>query len=100
MFEGLASRARKPERRAKYDVVLACPPAPPELSYLRRIYDRLRRRKGGTGFGPAPVEWPDIDAFLRHSGLRLEPWEVEVIEDLDDAFMAAPSNAKTLEDDA
>lgn len=63
------------------------------LAYLWLAYRRLRRRKGG-GMGPGPIEWPDIDAFLRLSGLSLVPWEIEVIEDLDDAFMGAVAAAQ------
>lgn len=48
---------------------------------------RIRRRKGGSGFGLSPIEWPDIDAFVRNSQFRLTPWELEVIEDIDDVFL-------------
>lgn len=64
------------------------PPFPVALEYLWSAFNRIRRRKGsGTG-GPMPIEWPDIDAFCRHSRLMLEPWEVEIIEDLDDMFLS------------
>lgn len=33
------------------------------------------------------IEWPDIDAFIRRSGVWLSPWEIELIEDLDDLFL-------------
>nr|DAH82774.1 MAG TPA: INTERFERON-BETA, HELICAL CYTOKINE, IMMUNE SYSTEM [Caudoviricetes sp.] len=36
-----------------------------------------------------PIEWPDIDAFVRNSGISLCAWEIEVIEDLDDLFLAS-----------
>lgn len=39
---------------------------------------------GFNGFDK--IEWPDIDAFLRRSGARLFPWEVEIVEDIDDIF--------------
>jgi hypothetical protein len=51
----------------------------------------MRRRKGGTGFGPSPIEWPDIDAFVRHARLDLTPWEVEIVEMLDDLYLAQVS---------
>lgn len=42
-----------------------------------------------AGLGGAnPIGWQDIDAFDRKSGLRLGPWEVEIIEALDDIFMS------------
>lgn len=62
------------------------PPFPSALAYIWRAYMRLRRRKS-TGFnGFDKIEWPDIDAFLRRSGVRLLPWEVEIVEDIDDIF--------------
>lgn len=36
---------------------------------------------------PQPVEWPDIDAFLDRSGVRLAPWEIEILERIDDLFI-------------
>jgi hypothetical protein len=47
----------------------------------------MRNRKGGNGFAPSPIEWTDIDAFLRRSGLALAPWEIEMIEVVDDLYL-------------
>lgn len=55
----------------------------------------MRRRKGGSGFGVSPIEWPDIDAFVRQSGVRFAPWEVEIIEALDDLYLAQAAKEKT-----
>ena len=71
---------------------------PKALAYLFLSYMRIRRRKGG-GFGVTPIEWPDIDAFVRNSQFRLAPWEIEVIESLDDAFLAANNPDKPVEVD-
>lgn len=71
---------------------------PKALAYLFLAYMRIRRRKGG-GFGLMPIEWPDIDAFLRLSKVSLAPWEVEVIEDLDDMFLVANSHDRKDSDD-
>lgn len=57
------------------------------LEYLWRAFNRLRRRKGGNGFAALPIEWPDIDAFVRNTRFDLAPWEIEIIEDLDDLFL-------------
>jgi hypothetical protein len=62
------------------------PEFPHEVAYLWRAYHRIRRRKGG-GFGPAPIEWPDVDAFVRLSRFELAPWEIEIVEAIDDCFM-------------
>jgi len=67
------------------------PPLPEELRYLWKTYLRLRNRKGAGLAGPSPWEWPDLDAFVRNSRMPLWPWEVEILEALDDVFMAATS---------
>jgi hypothetical protein len=87
MLEGLIERSRSPERISFYEAELAVPPMPMELGYLWRAFNRIRHRKG-NGFGPCPIEWPDIDAFVRNSRFCLAPWEIEVIEELDDLYMA------------
>jgi len=74
---------------------LALPPFPASLFYIWNIYHRLRRRKGGNGFGVSPCEWPDIAAFAALTGTRLAPWEVGLIERLDDAFIAAQNTDNT-----
>jgi hypothetical protein len=84
----LLSRAKTEDRRRELSEMLTVPPFPVALTYLWRAFHRLRRRKGGSGFGPSPIEWSDIDAFVRNSGLRFAPWEVEMIEALDDLLMA------------
>lgn len=63
------------------------------LSHLWAVFWRLRRRRGGNGFGASPIEWPDIDAFARLSGTRLTPFDIEVIEDLDDAYLQQAARA-------
>ncbi|WP_422366414.1 phage tail assembly chaperone [Pelagibius sp.] len=63
---------------------LATPPFPLAIEYLYLAWMRLRKRKGAGMTGPAPIEWPDIDAFCRLTGQRLAPWEVRIIEALDD----------------
>ncbi|MER8762895.1 hypothetical protein [Mesorhizobium sp. M0968] len=39
--------------------------------------------------GAAPIEWPDIDAFTRQTNRRLDSWEIEIIEDVDDLYLSA-----------
>jgi hypothetical protein len=86
-LQGLVKRSRG-ARRAKHQAALACPPLPPALKYVWQAFNRLRRRKGSNGFAIDPIGWPDIDAFVRFSRLALTPWEVELIEDLDNLFLA------------
>lgn len=37
--------------------------------------------------GAQPFSWPDLDAFLRQTGIRLGPWELDLIERLDDIYL-------------
>lgn len=93
-LECLLARTRNPERRERLLADLVVPPAPLALTYLWRTFSRLSSRRGSSGFGPSPIGWADIDAFVRLTQFALKPWEVEVIETLDTLFMAAFAKAK------
>lgn len=71
------------------------PPIPKALVYLWRAFHRLSRRRGGNGIGANPISWSEIDAFVRNTRIRLAPWEIEVIEALDDLFLAARVSTPT-----
>lgn len=85
-LEGLLER--QGGRKSHYEAELAMPPMPIAIMYLWTAYHRIRNRKGGNGFSASPIEWPDIDAFVRNSRMVLRPWEIEVIEMLDNFYMA------------
>jgi len=93
LLEGLIERSilagRPDAHRAEWEAELYGNPCPAAMAYLWRIFNRLRRRVGGNGFGANPISWPDLDAFVRYSRINLAPWEIEVIEDLDDLFLIA-----------
>ena len=61
---------------------------PLELAYLWQVFWRLRRRKQNA-FAAVAIEWTDIDAFLRLTGMTLSEWEISVIEMLDDLYLSA-----------
>ncbi len=81
-------RTRNARRIAELEAEIALPSYPSALDYLWTIFTRLRRRKGAGFSGPLPIEWPDIDAFIRNGRMRLSPWEIEIIEELDDLYLA------------
>ncbi|KNY18231.1 hypothetical protein AKG11_03610 [Shinella sp. SUS2] len=91
-LQGLLERARSGGKRAELEEQLWVPPRPEALDYLWSIYFRIRRRCSSTGLGPARITWPDIDAFVRNSGVRMAPWEIRLIEDLDDAWLSSQSS--------
>ncbi len=63
------------------------PEFPEALSYLWEIFIRLANRRQSNGFGPERLGWAEIDAFCRLTRTRLAPWEVEIIERLDDLYL-------------
>lgn len=63
------------------------PKFPEALGYLWRLYLRLRRRIGHGFAGAQPLGFPDLDAFVRRTGVRLAPWEVEILEAIDDVYL-------------
>lgn len=93
-LEGLLSRSVSPEKRAGYEAELACPPCPPAAAYLWQAFVRLHGRRGSSGMGVDPITWSDLDAFTRLSGLRLTPWEIEAIEELDDLWRTEHAKAR------
>ncbi|WP_439618446.1 phage tail assembly chaperone [Shinella sp.] len=88
-LQGLLDRCRKKKRRAELEEQLRVPPRPEALDYLWKAYFRIRRRVNSGGFGRAPFGWGDIAAFVQFSGLKLAPWEVDILEDIDDAWLAS-----------
>lgn len=96
-LEGLLDRSRNAKARAKYEADLRTPPFPMALLHVWNAFGRLSARRGSNGFAANPIGWPDIDAFLRHSGLRLAPWEISLIEQLDDLYRADSGKPKETE---
>lgn len=60
------------------------------MAYLWKIFGRLSNRRSSNGFGATPLGWSDIDAFCRLSQTKLQPWEIEIIEDLDAMYLSKP----------
>lgn len=64
------------------------------LLHVWAAFRRLSARRGSNGFGINPISWPDIDAYVRHSKMPLAPWEVRLIEELDDLFRIEQAKPK------
>jgi len=82
-----AERKGAADRIQALEAELALPPFPLEIAYIWSAFWRLRRRTAGGFGGLEPITWDAIAAFSRYSGLRLEPWEVQIIEDVDDIYL-------------
>ena len=50
----------------------------------------LSTTRGGTGYGPLPITFAEIEAWSRLRG-ALEPWEIDLICKLDRVWMADAS---------
>lgn len=94
ILEGLIGRTVNPDRLAEHQAELACPDLPVALVYLWNAFCRLSARRGSNGFSVNPIGWPDIDAFTRHSKINLAPWEIRILEDLDDLYRAMAAKPK------
>lgn len=64
------------------------------LLYLWSAFLRLSNRRGAGGFGVNPISFCEIEAFCRLSGQRFAPWEIRLIEELDQMFMVEQSKAR------
>lgn len=69
-------------------------PLPPALTYLWNAFQRLSVRRPQNGMALSPIPWTEIEAFSRLTGLRLVPWEVDIIEELDGLLVAERSKPK------
>ncbi|WP_245465555.1 hypothetical protein [Mesorhizobium sp. M6A.T.Ce.TU.016.01.1.1] len=63
---------------------------PAALEYLWQAFLRLSNRRGAA----RTWSWADLDAFQRATGLRLAPWEVEIVEKLDRLYLAEDGKSR------
>lgn len=69
------------------------------LSYVWQAWVRLRRRTPAGFNGPNPITIEAIDAFIRRTGLRLDPQDIELIENVDDLYLRKSSEQQASERD-
>lgn len=69
------------------------PKLPPDLRYLWTAFSQLHRTRQ-AGMGINAITFFEIEAWSRLYGMRLDPWEVDAIRALDDAFIETHSEDK------
>lgn len=74
-------------------------PLPYVVQHLWTWFLELHRSRSGSGFGPNPIGYVEIDAWQRVNGTRLTPWETEVMFILDAAYIASIPLPKAAGDD-
>lgn len=67
------------------------------MRYLWRQFTSLHRARTSNGWGPNPITWSELDAYCRLTGVQLDPWEVEAIRALDEAFLDAAAGGHDTE---
>lgn len=64
----------------------AAPTLPPEMRPLWWTFLALHRART-AGMGVNPIQFTEIEAWCRLNRVALDPWEVDVIGMLDDAYL-------------
>ncbi|MCQ4160861.1 hypothetical protein NON00_13080 [Roseomonas sp. GC11] len=58
-------------------------PFPEGMQHVWNWFLELDAARGGTGFGPLPLQWGEIHAWMSATGARPTPWELNLIRDAD-----------------
>lgn len=83
----MLERVRSQEKREEIEADLMGPPLPLAGAYLFGWFIELSNARGPGALGPAPITYPDIDAWSRLTRRAPAPWEVRVIKALDGAYL-------------
>jgi hypothetical protein len=60
---------------------------------LWKAYAQIGRSRP-AGFGAAPISQQEIEAWQRNYGVRLTPWELDTLIEIDNAFMGVLKKKK------
>jgi len=73
------------------------PVFPYRRQYLFEAFWDLHQVRGSNGFGPSPISYHDIDTYCRVLDVKLTPWDVRMIRQMDSVMMKANrvSDART-----
>lgn len=71
------------------------PPFPAPLKYLWHWFIELNNARPSGGMGAGAITYPDIDAWARLTRRAPAPWEIEALKNLDLAWLASLSPAKS-----
>lgn len=60
---------------------------PEEVAYLVRWFWMIGRGRTGTGYGPNPISWAEVEAWARVTGIQPLLWEISALLELDAAWL-------------
>lgn len=63
--------------------------------YLWEWFRELSAGRGSTGFGPAPLTYSEIKAWMDMKKITIEPWELTILKRLDSVYLTQTANRKT-----
>lgn len=87
----LEAAAKMGSVAAKAELAKDLSPGP--LAYLWHWFLELHARRGMGGMGPAPITWPDLQAWSALMRRALDPWEYALIGVLDNVFFETKESA-------
>lgn len=69
-------------------------PAPPDDDggtgmIIWNWFFELNGGRQNGGFGPSPLSWGDMAAWAQLTATPLQPWHVQILRDMDNAYMSA-----------
>jgi hypothetical protein len=85
----MALAERGGDRAAHYAAELAGPGCPAGALHVWGWFLELNRRRPAGGMGPGSIGHQDILAWCRLRGIRLAPWELDALDDVEMAWMQA-----------
>lgn len=59
---------------------------PASLSHIWRWFWELNASRKGSGFGPLPIGYDDVEAWQRITGAKPSYWELRTLKAMDSAY--------------
>lgn len=96
--EHLEAAARSGSAAAQAELDQAAQANAGHAKHVWEWFLELHAARSGSGFGPNPIGYADIDAWARLSRRRLAAWEVAAIRAMDQAYLEVQGAAHAEKD--
>lgn len=63
------------------------PEFPPQAEMVWLAFTQIDAQRGGNGFMPNSIGYADMLAWQSATGWTLDPWEVDALREVDDAYL-------------
>lgn len=70
------------------------PTLPKLVSYLWGFFLDIHKQRANNGFGPSPIAFTEIKAWMELYRQKLKPWEIRAILAIDEKYLIAVANSK------